>query len=157
METSRRRERRYRLTPERQAIILAEQGGLCAICRERPPTDVDHCHAAGKFRGLLCRSCNLGIGMFADDPAKLKLAIAYLERPLKSLSDRLPIPKRWTGPPPQKGEKCHSAKLTEQDVRTMRSEYAAGGVSYPDLGRKYNIHAVTVGRIVRRKEWAHVD
>lgn len=62
--------------------LLAQQGGLCGIC-SAPPTEtlcVDHCHATGKVRGLLCRKCNTGLGCYGDDIDKMKTAIAYLER-----------------------------------------------------------------------------
>ena len=40
---------------------------------------VDHCHKNGKVRGLLCRSCNLGIGQLRDDIEVLSNAITYLQ------------------------------------------------------------------------------
>ena len=67
--------------------MLAEQGGVCAICgRERDEhfnLAVDHCHKTGKIRQLLCAKCNQGIGCFRDDPVILCRAIAYLERHLE--------------------------------------------------------------------------
>lgn len=70
---------------------LAEQGGCCAICR-RPESAkwtrkwrsrigfvVDHCHRTNTIRRILCHSCNVGLGLFADDPTVLRTAAAYLE------------------------------------------------------------------------------
>jgi hypothetical protein len=159
MNTSKRRERRYRLTQERFDSLFAEQNGLCAICSERPPCDVDHDKKTGIFRGLLCRSCNLGLGMFSDNPEKMQRAIAYLQRPAQRLADRFPIEcVGWQGPYRQeRGEKNHNAKLTNEEVRRLRSEYASGGISYRELGQKYSLHPVHVGRIIRRVEWTHVQ
>jgi hypothetical protein len=64
---------------EREALFEA-QGGLCAICRENPPTDTDHDHETGAVRGLLCNGCNVGIGHFRDDPNRLLAAVAYLAK-----------------------------------------------------------------------------
>ena len=65
--------------------MLVEQGGGCAICGREAWEErcgklhVDHCHASGKVRGLLCEKCNHGIGEFRDDPVLLVQAVAYLE------------------------------------------------------------------------------
>ena len=40
----------------------------------------DHCHATHKFRGWICYPCNTGIGMFEDDPVRIKKAVSYLEK-----------------------------------------------------------------------------
>ena len=71
----------YGITPEEYDALLERQGGLCAICRERPPEKlcVDHCHITDLVRGLLCRLCNFGLGHFKDDLGRLRAAIAYLE------------------------------------------------------------------------------
>lgn len=77
---------KYGLTPADYARMLEEQGGVCAICGGEPQTNgkarfnVDHCHATGRVRSLLCFPCNSGIGRFKDDPELLRKAIAYLER-----------------------------------------------------------------------------
>lgn len=76
----------YGLTQADLDAMLAEQGGVCAICgtakwnghHDRP--FVDHCHRTGKVRGLLCSECNNGIGKLKDDPAILEAALAYLRR-----------------------------------------------------------------------------
>lgn len=74
--------KQYGLTPEDFDRLLAEQNGKCAICGEGCSTgqnlSVDHCHTAGHVRGLLCRNCNRGLGLFGDDPERLAKAAAYL-------------------------------------------------------------------------------
>lgn len=60
-----------------------EQGGVCAICTNPPSKRglfVDHCHDTGEVRGLLCASCNTGLGHFKDKALRLFKAIAYLTR-----------------------------------------------------------------------------
>lgn len=72
--------------------MLADQGGVCAICGgEETSTDrrsgkvrrlfVDHDHDTGRVRGLLCQRCNFGVGQFRDDPTLLQRAIDYLNSP----------------------------------------------------------------------------
>ena len=64
-------------------------GGLCAICR-RPSTRklaMDHCHATGKLRGLLCQPCNTGLGHFQDDVERMQRAIDYLRNAAVQLSE----------------------------------------------------------------------
>lgn len=67
--------------------MLVEQGGCCAICGSKDHKNsrtkyfaVDHCHSTGVVRGLLCNSCNKGIGLLQDNPEVLKAAAGYLER-----------------------------------------------------------------------------
>jgi hypothetical protein len=59
--------------------LLAEQGGVCAICRAPEPQHVDHDHRTGWVRGILCFNCNGGLGQFRDDPEHLASAITYLK------------------------------------------------------------------------------
>jgi hypothetical protein len=73
--------RTYGLTPEQYADLYNNQEGVCAICRLREATCIDHNHETGLVRALLCRRCNTGIGQFGDDPELLALAIDYLTRP----------------------------------------------------------------------------
>lgn len=62
--------------------MLDEQGGICSICRYRIKGKgaLDHCHATGKVRSVLCNSCNTGLGQFRDSPEALVSAIEYLIR-----------------------------------------------------------------------------
>ena len=78
--------RRFDLTPEAYNVMVAQQNGRCAICgtdqpgggRYKDKFHVDHDHATGKVRGLLCQTCNVGLGKLGDDPARIRAAIAYL-------------------------------------------------------------------------------
>ncbi len=90
---------KYGITLEQYDALLAAQSGRCAICMV-PFSDtqpyVDHDHATGEIRGLLCNSCNNGLGRFKDDPSRLRNAAAYLDLgPVKWLEvlgyDRPPV------------------------------------------------------------------
>jgi hypothetical protein len=71
--------RRYGITAEDADVMLEAQGGVCAICRSAPAAHVDHDHATGAVRALLCFNCNGGLGQFRDDPTVLQMAVFYLE------------------------------------------------------------------------------
>lgn len=76
--------RKYGLTRASYEAMYAAQGGCCSICRDviglddDPDAHIDHDHGTGAVRGVVCRGCNLGLGFFRDDPARLEAAIAYL-------------------------------------------------------------------------------
>lgn len=71
---------RYGITEEQVEERLARQGGICLICLSAKAVHVDHDHRTGVIRGLLCFSCNGALGQFADDPRRMRMAAAYLER-----------------------------------------------------------------------------
>lgn len=75
--------KKYGLTPESKRAMVESQGGRCAICsdalRAGRGTHVDHCHATGKVRGILCHGCNLMIGYAKDNTMTLQFAIQYLQ------------------------------------------------------------------------------
>src|SRR5579859_4453639 len=57
--------------------------GICQICLQKPLKGdlvLDHCHNLLQYRGVLCRTCNTGLGFFKDDPNLLRSAIAYLTK-----------------------------------------------------------------------------
>ena len=73
--------RTYGITLEEYEAMVAEQNGVCKICRTKPEAKhlaVDHDHTTGNVRGILCENCNRGIGMFKDSPEILANAIKYL-------------------------------------------------------------------------------
>jgi hypothetical protein len=72
------RRRRYGLTANAFAAMLGAQGGLCQICGRKDPDCVDHDHETGRVRGILCSTCNAGLGHFRDDAGLMRAAAAYL-------------------------------------------------------------------------------
>jgi len=82
----RKRERVYGVTHDEFLALLAAQDGVCAICggteesKRQRTLSVDHDHATGVVRGLLCNRCNPMLGYARDDIAVLHAAIEYLSR-----------------------------------------------------------------------------
>ena len=74
------RRHRYGMAVGEFDEMLREQGGLCALCGERPAEHVDHDHLFGHVRGILCFNCNGGLGQFKDRVDIMAKAIDYLER-----------------------------------------------------------------------------
>ena len=86
-----RRALKYGLSHDDARMIA--QATRCAICRceldrkgNATPsgrtglgnTHIDHDHHTGRVRGLLCGSCNTGLGYFADSPVRMLAAADYL-------------------------------------------------------------------------------
>lgn len=79
----------YGITAEDYDLMLAVQGGGCAVCGKRHGFitrrktkgrhAVDHCHATGRVRGLLCSGCNGLLAKAGDRPELLRAAADYLE------------------------------------------------------------------------------
>ena len=67
--------RKYGMSQSMYVELLSKQNGVCAICKQdcmpRRNFDIDHCHKTGRIRGLLCRRCNLALGLFYDNPLNL--------------------------------------------------------------------------------------
>jgi hypothetical protein len=70
------------MTPEKYDRMLARQQGACRICGKPVSNNkklcIDHRHATGWVRGLLCFKCNLGLGYFHDSPRRLGRAAMYI-------------------------------------------------------------------------------
>jgi Autographiviridae endonuclease VII len=112
--------------------LLAKQGGACAICRKRSKARlcVDHCHVTGTIRGLLCHSCNLGLGSLKEDQASLVAALAYLGA----------LPREGPGSAAQRALAVHAvlpawptrrALLTYPPVRCDAAPPAGGKATQP--------------------------
>ncbi len=77
--------RKYGMTLQQYNEMFAAQNGCCAICGKHQTEfvkglAVDHDHATGAVRALLCVNCNLGVGYFKESVDLLGQAIAYVER-----------------------------------------------------------------------------
>ena len=68
----------YGLTPEMWSDLIESQDGLCAICWDVPAVHIDHDHKTGLVRGVLCQTCNIGLGHLRDDPRLLRSAADYI-------------------------------------------------------------------------------
>ncbi len=79
---------RYGLSPEQYYEIYVKQDGKCAICGKELPDGeylhVDHNKETGEIRGLLCSSCNKGIGLLKDNPQIMEKAIEYVQKKVKN-------------------------------------------------------------------------
>lgn len=76
-------QRLYGLSRPEFLSMLDKQGGVCAICK-KPGWNgkwphIDHDHATGRVRGILCSKCNPALGMIDDDPAIARAMAIYLE------------------------------------------------------------------------------
>lgn len=74
--------RKLGLEPEDYDRMFEEQDGKCAICRKPEVSGkrlaVDHDHETNRVRGLLCRNCNVALGLLKDDVERLQNAVCYL-------------------------------------------------------------------------------
>ena len=81
--------KKFGLTIALYEEMLSKQDFKCAICGVRSEDNkdfvVDHDHATGKVRALLCRYCNIGLGHFRDNTETLTKAIAYLNEFKKTI------------------------------------------------------------------------
>lgn len=107
--------RKYGLAPEQFDALVAAQDGRCPVCTQPLGTSqcVDHDHSCCPgdhtcglcVRGVLCRPCNVLLGMARDDAATLRAAIRYLEdrpplTPAQREAARPPAAPRPAAPAP---------------------------------------------------------
>lgn len=75
---------RYGISIDEYENLFNLQNGVCLIChkpenRPNKKLAVDHDHATGKIRGLLCDKCNRALGYFDENIESMKEAIKYLQ------------------------------------------------------------------------------
>lgn len=72
---------KYDITIQDYDLLFEYQNRVCCICRKMPKhgrLHIDHCHATGDVRGLLCMKCNHGIGKLGDTADGVQRALNYL-------------------------------------------------------------------------------
>lgn len=170
----------YGLTIKDYESLLAAQDHKCSICRrglDAFEPHVDHSHATGQVRGLLCFNCNTGLGHFRDDITVLKAAIEYLDRPAPQIAGRSrtlhpgelsairsTAAKRQHGSVDgraaladrAKGAQVLGSKLDDAAVGDIRERYARGGVSQAALAVEFGVTQGNISQIVRRLSWTHL-
>lgn len=79
--------RYYGIELEDYDKMAKDQEGKCLLCEKVPnglkkgeQFHVDHDHITGKIRGLLCDTCNRGLGMFKESPELLLKASEYISK-----------------------------------------------------------------------------
>ena len=85
-ETYRRQHlrRKYDISLEEYNEMLLLQGGNCAVCHKEDAGGkhnvfcVDHDHVTGKVRELLCKDCNIVLGLVKDSPEHIGRLLAYI-------------------------------------------------------------------------------
>lgn len=112
--------------------MFEDQKGQCYICEKEDWRNlaVDHDHLTGEVRGLLCTTCNTGLGQFKDSVDLLMKAIEYVSREYKLPSD-IHIPTTSQADRPR----------WRNVVVTPRGSFA----SYDAAAKVYGVHPTSIG------------
>jgi hypothetical protein len=71
--------RKFGLTINEFSAMILEQNNKCKICEcEMKQPQVDHNHSTGKVRSLLCKPCNMSLGLLKEDTKVLYNMISYI-------------------------------------------------------------------------------
>lgn len=81
--------RNYGISESEYQKMVETQGSQCYLCggdgflmdkgRHKRPLVVDHDHASGAVRKLLCHNCNRALGLLKDNPALMRKCAEYVE------------------------------------------------------------------------------
>jgi len=81
-----------RYLAQREADAGRRKPDHCEVCGDKANVHFDHCHQRDVFRGWLCNNCNCALGFVKDDPNRLRMLIAYLERTKDLIAPQLELP-----------------------------------------------------------------
>ncbi len=77
------RRKKYGISPVEYAVLYQLHQGMCAICKRLPigrDLHLDHDHQSGKIRGLLCRNCNIALGLLKEDEDIIWNMLEYIKK-----------------------------------------------------------------------------
>lgn len=112
------RKLKYTEVPPVRARILAQQGGVCALCGDPPDVPcLDHCHSEGHIRGVLCRGCNALLGKLENN--RKRYGLGNLLRFFKFVNNVSTYLTRH-----KFGELLHPTFKTEAEKKVARAEAA---------------------------------
>lgn len=111
---------RYGITPEQLDQMLADQGGICAIegC-DGPAERIDHDHATGAVRGVLCHHCNVWLAPLEPDQA------GWREAADRYIQEGGVVKKYSSGevlPEPDAPIAKQAKGLTDEDIEQIKQE-----------------------------------
>lgn len=70
--------REYGISIEEYEDLLDEYNHKCGVCLSPNKLCVDHDHANGRVRGILCSDCNMALGLLKDNPTSILKLYQYL-------------------------------------------------------------------------------
>lgn len=94
IERARSLARLYGISKDDYEAMRLAQRGVCAVCLGPPgrkSLSVDHDHATGAVRGLLCSACNLALGSLRDDPRRIASLLEYIVKAKGRRPDASPV------------------------------------------------------------------
>jgi hypothetical protein len=80
--------RKSRRESSRETLLLSliqMNQAKCPLCKKimtekgQHSMCLDHCHKTNKLRGLICKKCNIGLGMFDDNWRTIQRAALYMQ------------------------------------------------------------------------------
>ncbi len=159
-----RQTKKWNGNPESIKAYIDSHNRTCEICGENESVvgtlHIDHDHSQNAFRGLLCSTCNTGLGQFKDDIKRLLSAIEYLKRPLPDLSKMqqadLNVEIDETDGIKQeniiRGERASWSKLKTEQVQEIRSKLAEG-IKIAIIAKEYGVSRMAIYAIRNGKNW----
>lgn len=146
---------KYGITPEQKQEMHDAQGGLCSICHDPLKTgktgaQVDHDHASGRVRGLVCHPCNRMLGSFKEERQRFEAAVRYLQQGVLENIPYRQRPEDASRTGTRSSNLWYSLHMTERSVQWLRQKQgglcAICGDTLPESPLMHIDHDPTLGR-----------